>query len=464
MRAVVLLILFALPCFSFAQNENHLKAYQTFRYGFNTKNFDTIYKSFAPGMQKQEAFDNLKSFLTDLRFKFGPIETYEFLAFDDDSKFASYRSDFDFSSYKVDISLDKNNLINGILVNQYKGPRKPAVVNALNFKKNHVIQAVFSKANPVLDLIFNKTKYFPNKSEFSIAIVSKGKTEYFGIIKENDSIKSIENKDKMFDISSIKHLFTASVLASLVNDNKLNLSDEINPNYPFVFNQNIKLNFKELANHTSGLPNLSSSIKSEDHFISLEDYLKNQISIKNQSSKYYTFSNLGSALLAHSLGLAEHSTFQELLQNRILTRYNMVNTKFLNENFSNNVINDSFQNNVVINNLSSENIFPSESILSNVLDLEKFAKANLDSSNAELALLQQPTFDVNSNLSVGLGWLISKDKKYTIYHTDGGQQLNSSAVALNLKNQTAIIILSNVPASDERSSNIEDLALELSKK
>lgn len=45
-------------------------------------------------------------------------------------------------------------------------------------------------------------------------------------------IKPIENQHKVFEIGSITKVFTSTVLASLVDEGKIKLTDEINPFYP----------------------------------------------------------------------------------------------------------------------------------------------------------------------------------------------------------------------------------------
>ena len=47
-------------------------------------------------------------------------------------------------------------------------------------------------------------------------------------------------------------------------------------------------------------------------------------------------------------------------------------------------------------------------ILSTVEDLSKFALAQFDKENNELTLTQEPTFKVNDNMQIGLGWHILK--------------------------------------------------------
>ena len=101
-------------------------------------------------------------------------------------------------------------------------------------------------------------------------------------------------------------------------------------------------------------------------------------------------------------------------------------------------------------------------IFSTVEDLSKFALAQFDNSNNELALTQKPTFKVNDNMSIGLGWHILKRKNggELIWHS-GGTGGYTSSMALDLENKNGIMILSNVSAFNKNMGNIDQLCLSL---
>ena len=103
----------------------------------------------------------------------------------------------------------------------------------------------------IAEIIFSKSKDFPNKSQLSIAVIQNGKTNYYGIIKVNDTIKPNENQNKIFEIGSITKVFTSTILASLVIDEKLKLTDEINTYYSFPFKNNIKISCIRLRTRCS---------------------------------------------------------------------------------------------------------------------------------------------------------------------------------------------------------------------
>ncbi|MGN6508659.1 MAG: serine hydrolase, partial [Chitinophaga sp.] len=107
-------------------------------------------------------------------------------------------------------------------------------------------------------------------------------------------------------------------------------------------------------------------------------------------------------------------------------------------------------------------LFAAGGILSTTADLVKFASAQFNPENTELALTRKPTFKVNENMEIGLGWhlLKSTSGKDLVWH-NGGTGGYSSSIAINTNDKTAVIILSNVSAFHPERANIDELCFEL---
>ena len=183
-------------------------------------------------------------------------------------------------------------------------------------RDNKMVNSLGKYPKEIAEIIFSKSKDFPNNTQLSIALIENGETTYYGIIKENDTLKPAENQKKIFEIGSITKVFTSTILASLVDHKKINLTDEINSYYPFAFKDNIKINFESLANHTSGLPRLPENLDLSNEINpyknygkpEIEQYLKNLLKLGN---KTYSYSNLGTGLLGYTLGLSQKTNFQK---------------------------------------------------------------------------------------------------------------------------------------------------------
>ncbi|WP_298653610.1 serine hydrolase domain-containing protein [uncultured Proteiniphilum sp.] len=321
-------------------------------------------------------------------------------------------------------------------------------VNVLNYYPKEIAETIYSKS-----------KDFPNRTQLSIAIIRNGKINYYGIIKENDSIKPIENHTKVFEIGSITKVFTSTVLASLVEDKKIKLTDYVNSYYPFTFKDGIKITFESLANHTSGLPRLPENLDLSDETNpyknyrkkELDEYLENMLKLENEPSKTYLYSNLGAGLLGYTLGLSEKMSFQELLQKQIFDEYNMTNTFANTQNLDNKLVKGLNAKGEVVSNWDFDVLLGGGGILSTTEDLAKFAMAQLNQKNKKLALTRKPTFVVNDKIKISLGWHILKSEsgQDVIWH-NGGTGGYSSSMAVNVGDKTAVIILSNVSEINEK--------------
>jgi len=87
-----------------------------------------------------------------------------------------------------------------------------------------------------------------------LAFINGDNVNFYGIIRQNDSIIYTDNSQHIFEIGSITKVFTAHLLAKAVLDNKVKLNDTINDYLTIKCKDDIPITFKSLANHTSGLP------------------------------------------------------------------------------------------------------------------------------------------------------------------------------------------------------------------
>ncbi|WP_417940957.1 serine hydrolase [Flavobacterium sp. RS13.1] len=452
-KSILALIITLMTNLLFAQTDNYKTAIDNFQANYNTEKYDKIFNDFSPEMKQALPLEKTKEFLTGLKTQVGNIETKEFITYQQGT-YVTYKTKFEKMVLAVNISLDNKNQINVLFIKPYEEPKQI----------NNTINALNDYPKEIAEIIFEKTKNIPNNAQVSIALIQGGKTNYYGIIKTNDTIKSIENQNKIFEIGSITKVFTSTVLASLVEDKKIKLTDEINTFYPFAFKDNIKIRFESLANHTSGLLRLPENLKPADENNPYKDYDKNDIdeylrNLMKLNSKTYAYSNLGAGLLGYTLGLSQKTTFQELLQKKVFTKYKMKNSFVSSQNLGNRLVKGLDENGKTVSNWDFDVLFGGGGILSATEDLAKFASAQFDPKNKELALTQKSTFDINENMKIGLGWHILKSEngEDLIWH-NGGTGGYSSSMTINVQEKTAVIILSNVSNINE---NNDDLCFKL---
>ncbi|MBK5195700.1 MAG: beta-lactamase family protein [Proteiniphilum sp.] len=330
--------------------------------------------------------------------------------------------------------------------------------------------ALSSYPKEIADLIFSKTKDFPNQTQLSIAIVQNNQTTCYGIVKENDSVKPADNHEKVFEIGSITKVFTSTVLASLVTEKKIKLSDSINSYYPFTFKENRKITFLTLANHTSGLPRLPGNLDLSDASNpyknytekELEAYLKTIMTLENEPSETYSYSNLGAGLLGYTLGLSQGTSFEELVQKRVFDRYGMTNSFTGSGDIGDRLVKGLNANGKNTPNWDFDVLSGAGGVLSTTADLTQFAIAQFNPENRELALTRVPTFEASEKMEIGLGWhILQSENEQELFWHNGGTGGYSSSMAVNVADKVAVIILSNVSAFHPASGNIDQLCFEL---
>ena len=338
--------------------------------------------------------------------------------------------------------------------------------------KNETNRSAYPIDERQSQLIFNGIKSFPNNIEFSVALIKNGAVSFIGLTKKHDSIGFIENHQSAFEIGSLTKVFTATLLSSLVVEQKLKLEGTIQDYLDFKMNIDKPITFRQLANHTSGLPRLPSNFevsaahqsnpfKHYDKY-KLIEYLRSEVNPSHEPGTKYEYSNLGSGLLGFELALISGSSYESLLHDRIFNKYDMQHSTSNRETLEAKLINGLNPDGDIIPNWDFEVLAGAGAIVSTVEDLSHFALAQFEKRNSELLLTQRPTFKVDNKMSIGLGWHILKRKKDVelIWH-NGATGGYRSSMALDLKRKNGVVILSNVSAFHKHAKKIDQLCFKL---
>jgi len=451
--------------FSQTENPKCKVVVNTFEKNYNTNNFETIFSMFSNNLKTAIPLDKATSFLTNLKTQAGNITNREFVKYKNGT-YASYKTTFERVVLVLNISIDDNSKINGLFVKPFvEEVNSGNVINNLSSKDN-LITKKQSK------IIFTNSKSFPNQTQIAIAIINNGKVSYFGTKRNNDTISISNNHKSTFEIGSITKVFTSTLLSEFITNKKIKLNDNINDYLNLSFKNKTKISFKDLANHTSGLPRLPSNIDlakvnpenpyKEYKEKELEEYLTNHIELSNKGK--YQYSNLGVGLMGFALSKIENTTYKSLLEDKIFSKYEMQNSTVDINNVKGKLV-------AGINNEGNEApnwefsiLAGAGGILSTIEDLSKFVIAQFNPSNKALKLTRQKTFQINDNMDIGLGWHLLKSQSKNIwYWHNGGTGGYSSSMAIDTKSKNGIIILSNVSAYNQDMENIDKLCFGLMK-
>jgi CubicO group peptidase (beta-lactamase class C family) len=322
------------------------------------------------------------------------------------------------------------------------------------------------------ELIFQNSKIFPNNTQFSISIIENGKIKFIGIKRENDTIFKTENYKNVFEIGSLTKIFTSTILSNFVIEKTLKLDDKVNDYIKTPLKNNVKISFKELANHTSGLPKMPTNLEYSDktnkfkeyNIIKLEEYLKNDLELSFTPGKQNSYSNIGVGILGYSLSEISNNSYEELLNKYIFTKYGMNNTSTNRRSLSKKLIKGLNTNGQETSNWDLASLTPAGGILSSVEDLSKFAVEQFNPQNKDLILTQQKTFEIDNNTEQGLGWRIENNSANKWHCHNGRTGGYTSSISLDIENKNGVIILSNISTiGNENKKYIINLCSELLK-
>lgn len=452
---------------SFGQTEktNNKVVTENFVENYNNNNYNGIFSMFADLMKEALPIYKTTEFLKGLKTQAGNITNREFVKYENGT-YASYKTTFEHAILILNISIDSNSEVNGLFVKPFvEEINTENVINNLTFK-NGLITKEQS------EVIFESAKIFPNKTQIAIAIIKDGKANYYGINKVNDTFSRIDNQKSIFEIGSISKVFTSTLLANSVKDEKIKLNDNINSYLKTPFNNDIKITFIDLANHTSGLPRLPSNLdlakvnpnnpykdyKEKD----LEEYLTTHLELSNKGE--YQYSNTGAGLLGYTLSKVENATYESLLNSKIFSKYDMQNSTTDITEIKGNLIKGLNNEGIEVPNWEFSVLAGAGAIYSTVEDLSQFAISQFDFSNKDLKLTRVKSFELNENMDIGLGWHILKSQSENLwYWHNGGTGGYSSSMVIEEKSKNGIIILSNVSAFNPNMGNIDRLCFELMK-
>ncbi len=277
------------------------------------------------------------------------------------------------------------------------------------------------------ELIFEHASAFPSETELAIGIIKKGAIQYVGVRRTRDSLMQVENSRKVFEIGSITKVFTATLLSCFVEQGEIELDEPIQDHIGFKVRDGQSITFQQLANHTSGLPrlppnlNLSSASMSNPYKSynedKLEELFRQGIALKSEPGTAHEYSNFGAGILGFALEHRSKGSYEELLQAKVFSKYDMIQSTTLRNTVENDLVYGLDANGEITLNWDFDLLVGAGGVLSSVEDLVKFSMAHFGPENEELTRTRQPTFVVNDKTSVGLGWfIIEREGKRLTWH------------------------------------------------
>ncbi len=319
-----------------------------------------------------------------------------------------------------------------------------------------------------LKSIYRECQDLPNNTQVAISLIDNGRVKFYGIRRLDDTLYTVDNSEAVFEVGSISKVFTATLLADLVLQGKIRLEDTVNNYLNISFKDSITLTFQRLANHTSGLPRMPSNISYlkvdlqnpyKDYGESkLEEYLTREMELEEPGK--YRYSNLGACLLGFTLSKITEASYEDLLQSRIFSKYQMTSSTSDKSLVSSKLVKGLNKKGETTSNWDLNVFVGAGGVLSSVSDLSKFAVAQFDKSNEALALTRKSTYQGyqrGSPIGVGLGWVIKEKMGREMVWHNGATGGYSAFMQVDVDNRNAVIILTNISGFSGKKANMDAL-------
>jgi serine-type D-Ala-D-Ala carboxypeptidase/endopeptidase len=292
-----------------------------------------------------------------------------------------------------------------------------------------------------------------------------------------DSTQTV-NGDSVFEIGSISKVFTATLLADMIERGEMRLDDPLAkylpPSVKVPKRNGREITLKDLATHSSSLPRMPGNfvptgvmVKSflcpfckfdgvvadlwarysfEDTYEALSD-----LRLKRDIGSLFEYSNWGVALLGNVLSLRTGTDYEALLKARITEPLQMHDTAVkLTPRMSEHLAHGHDQNGKPQPNWDMPTFAGAGGIRSTANDLLKFVAVHLGFKDAPISKAALRTHDRQyeccngeHDVEIGLGWFLEPQFEGTIITHTGGTAGYVTFMAFDRAKRKGVIVLSN---------------------
>lgn len=266
--------------------------------------------------------------------------------------------------------------------------------------------------------------------------------------------------NSVFEIGSISKVFTATVLAELVQEGKLSLDDPVQKFLPAgvrVPSRNGKqITLRSLSEQNSGLPRMPTNFKPADPANPYADYRGPQLyeflsgyQLTRDPGAQFEYSNLGVGLLGHALSLVTGQSYEEMERARVWAPLGMEHTAIMMTPWmkSHLALGHDPMGKVTVN-WDLDVLAGAGAIRSTTYDMLRFADANL---HPERGALQRAMAFARVErapagtpmLGIGLNWISRHAGGDTIVWHNGGTGGYRTFLGLLPSRKMAVVVLTN---------------------
>jgi len=289
-------------------------------------------------------------------------------------------------------------------------------------------------------------------------ILSKG----FGVsdIKNNSPV----TKETLFGIGSTTKAFTANLIASLVDEGKMEWDDQITKYLPYLKfnleNEKDEITIRDMMSHQTGFTRFNLLYANGQ--VSRDDVLKAAINAEPWAGfrEKFLYTNLMVSAAGVAAAKSINTNWEDLLDTRLLKPLGMKNTTARYDE----VINNSLLSSGYMWHKSQNkhqklklhdvtNIGPAGAINSNVEDMANWLKMQLKGgkfnnkqlvSSSQIQQTWEPQIKIGNQAAYGLGWMMRDFRGQKMIVHDGSVEGFNSIVAMLPESNIGYVLLTNL--------------------
>lgn len=464
---IILILVLLLTGFLSAQNTTQNKQVKVVKYfvdSYNQQNYSRIKKTFFFVARFLPIKKKLRSEFVPRFNKYG-IATIGAIQFSTDKKVIvelNYEKNISEKDFLI-FYFNKRNKIKGLFF------KRPDFVYPKNTETKN-IDSLSTLRNAIKIDSLVKLKY-SNGFNGSVLVIDNGKELYkksFGYA--NFESKELLNNNSVFELASCSKQFTGMAIMMLVEQGKINYSDNIQKYIPNLPYENITV--ENLLTHTSGLPDYMDLLqkhwdkkKFATNYDMVDLFKKYKPKVYFSPNETFDYSNTGYALLSIIIEKASGITYAEFLDKNIFKPLEMKNTRVYNTRRSNGEKINNYAYGYVYSDKLKKYILPDSLIdLQFVIYLDAITgDGTVNTSVSDLAIwdnaIRQNKLVQKSTLSKALTpyklkngteseygygqFIINGDKNEKLIHHGGGWPGYSTFILHFIDRKATIIVLSN---------------------
>jgi CubicO group peptidase (beta-lactamase class C family) len=315
-----------------------------------------------------------------------------------------------------------------------------------------------------LDPIIKQVMQQANMPGFAIAVVENRKIVYAAGYGVRDlTTREAVSAESLFHMASITKPFVATSIMQLWEKGKIDLDAPVKKYLPYFQmkdERHATITVRQMLSHISGMPDVQDYEWDKPQYDdgALERYvrsLSDRVLIAAPGTKFQ-YSNMAYEVLGDLIAKVSGESFEDYVKNHILVPLGMNSSTLLVKQASPqllaspHVLGSSYD--VEVSKVFPYNRMhsPSSTLYSNVLDMCRWAMANLNRGELDgKRILKPSTYDLmwkpagEQWQQIGISWFLRKHKEYRVVTHSGGDVGFVSNLVLIPDKSIAVVMMSN---------------------